>query len=260
MKTNRQLVLVLSIISGLSLPAVAGQSYNGGKMSADLPSAATAANNGLERANKIIGMEVTDLQDRKLGKVKDLAIDLEAGRIAEVIVGTGGFVGVDEKMIAVPPEALTPDYSGKQLRLADTKTFETAPFFWLTEWSQAQATSSARVADVYQRFHVPSYGQVTYLERANDIIGLTARNLQQQHLGKVETMVVDLPAGRIVDVILSTGGILGIKSELSALPPQAFIFDPNKDMLTLDRTKESLENSPHFKADDWRYGVDHPAI
>jgi hypothetical protein len=64
----------------------------------------------------------------------------------------------------------------------------------------------------------------------------------------------------ISNVILSTGGRLGIKSELSALPPQAFMFDPNKDMLTLDRTKESLENAPHFKAGDWRYGVDHPAI
>lgn len=260
MKTNRKVALVLSIISGLSLSAVAGQTYNDGKMSSDLSGTTTVAHSDLERANKILGMEVTDLQDRKLGKVKDLAIDLEAGRIAEVIVGTGGFVGVDEKMIAVPPEALSTDYSGKQLRLADTKTFETAPFFWLTEWRQAQATSSARVADVYQRFHVPSYGKVAYLERASDIIGLTARNLQQQHLGKVETMVVDLPAGRIVDVILSTGGLLGINSELSALPPQAFMFDPNKDMLTLDRTKESLENAPHFKADDWRYGVDHPAI
>jgi len=57
----------------------------------------------LEKASQIIGMEVKDSQDQKLGKVKDLAIDLQNGRIVEVIVATGGMLDIDEQLTAVPP-------------------------------------------------------------------------------------------------------------------------------------------------------------
>lgn len=52
MKTNRKVALVLSIISGLSLSAVAGQTYNDGKMSSDLSGTTTVAHSDLERATK----------------------------------------------------------------------------------------------------------------------------------------------------------------------------------------------------------------
>ena len=71
--------------------------------------------NGLEKADKIMGMEVKDAQDQKLGKVKDLAIDLQNGRIVEVILATGGVMGMDEKLVAVPPGQFTCDAPNKGL-------------------------------------------------------------------------------------------------------------------------------------------------
>jgi sporulation protein YlmC with PRC-barrel domain len=255
MKMNQNLVTAMSVISGVTLLAGAGQAqtYDEAKQSSAQESGANVSYNNLQKANKIIGMEITDPQEHKLGTVKDLAIDLGTGRIAEVIAGTGGFIGIEEKMIGVPPGSLSFANAGKELRLNDAETFRTAPFFRMSHWNEA--TSSASVADVYQRFHIPFPENLGYLERADKIMGLTAKNQQREHLGKVDTLVVDLTAGRVVEVILASGGFLGIKDELSAVPPQAFRFNPDRDMLTLDTTRETLKSAPHFKPGDWRNSV-----
>jgi predicted regulator of Ras-like GTPase activity (Roadblock/LC7/MglB family) len=156
-------------------------------------------------------------------------------------------------MIAVPPQALTFANSDKELRLADADAFRTAPVFNRSRWEES--TSSANMAEVYQRFHATAYNDTGVLERASKIMGKTARNAQHQDLGKVETLVVDLSSGRVAEVIVATGGFLGIKDELSAVPPQAFRYDPDKGNLTLDTTRDAMKNAPHFKPGDWKNSV-----
>jgi hypothetical protein len=61
----------------------------------------------VERANKLIGKEVTGADNQRLGKIDNLIVDLGSGRILYVTVGTGGFLGVEQRRIAVPPGAFT---------------------------------------------------------------------------------------------------------------------------------------------------------
>jgi len=262
MKMNQNPLIAVVITSWLALPLAAQQTPGNANSPNERDPARSAlssktAFNEIEKADKIIGMDVTDMQDHNLGRVKDLAVDLQAGRIAEVIVGTGGLAGMEEKMIAVPPASFSFASSGQKLRLADAETFKIAPFFKMSHWKEA--TSSANVAEVYQRFHAAPYGNVAGLQRADKIIGLTAKNRQRQHLGRVETMVVDLSAGRVAEVILASGGFMGIKDQWSAVPPQAFRYDPDKKALTLDTTRDALKNAPHFKPADWRDSVNNTA-
>src|SRR5689334_5473129 len=46
-----------------------------------------------EKASKVIGMAVENPQNEKLGKVDDLAVDLQSGRIVEAVLSVGGFLG-----------------------------------------------------------------------------------------------------------------------------------------------------------------------
>jgi hyperosmotically inducible periplasmic protein len=62
---------------------------------------------------------------------------------------------------------------------------------------------------------------------------------------------VDLPAGRIVAIVVSSGGFLGMGDELSAVPPTALRFTTDRDTLQLDTSKEMLSSAPHFKANQW---------
>jgi sporulation protein YlmC with PRC-barrel domain len=89
------------------------------------------------------------------------------------------------------------------------------------------------------------------VQRASKLMGSTARNVQNEKVGKVENLVVDLRAGRVVEVILASGGFLGMDDELSAIPPQAFRTGPERGTIVLDTSKDALANNPHFKSAEW---------
>jgi hypothetical protein len=82
-------------------------------------------------------------------------------------------------------------------------------------------------------------------------MGTPVKNLQDEKLGKVENFAVDLSAGRVIAVIVSSGGFLGMGDELSAVPPTALRFNTERDVLQLDASKEALSNAPHFKSGQW---------
>ena len=87
--------------------------------------------------------------------------------------------------------------------------------------------------------------------KASDLIGNQVKNFQGEKVGKVDNLMVDLATGRVVAVIISSGGFLGLGDELSAVPPAALQFDTKGDALVLDISKEDLSNAPHFKPDRW---------
>jgi hypothetical protein len=93
--------------------------------------------------------------------------------------------------------------------------------------------------------------QLGVVERASKIIGSGVRNQQNEKLGSVDDLLVNLPAGRVAEVIVASGGFLGIGDELSAVPPQAFHRGVERDVLLLDKTKEDLAQAPHFKSGEW---------
>jgi sporulation protein YlmC with PRC-barrel domain len=57
-------------------------------------------------ASKLIGENVLDNKGDHLGKIEDLAIDFDQGRIRYAILSFGGFLGMGEKRFAVPMQAL----------------------------------------------------------------------------------------------------------------------------------------------------------
>src|SRR5262245_11663451 len=58
------------------------------------------------RASSVAGMTVKSPADKNLGKVEDLVIDMEAGSVRYSAISFGGFLGVGEKLFAVPFRAL----------------------------------------------------------------------------------------------------------------------------------------------------------
>src|ERR1039458_5985753 len=60
--------------------------------------------NGAAKASHLIGMTVRNNQNEKLGKVEDFAVDVQSGRIVQVILSSGGFIGIGNTLTAVPSE------------------------------------------------------------------------------------------------------------------------------------------------------------
>jgi sporulation protein YlmC with PRC-barrel domain len=241
MKKNRTLLVAMVATVSVALQSTAQES-------------GTVAPNHFEKAGNLIGRVITDSRNQHAGRVSELAIDWQAGRIAEVLVDTGGFLTSKQRIVAVPPESFTLTDASAELSMnADIDAFDNAPEFVISMWKET--TGSSSVGDVYKRFHVQPHAPPGHLARASKIMGLNIRNKQTQHLGKVEDLVVALPGGGIPAVIIAGSGFLGIKGELTAVPPTAFLFEPDNDALILNSTREALKNAPHFKPGEWRTGV-----
>jgi sporulation protein YlmC with PRC-barrel domain len=69
------------------------------------------------KASKLMGMQVKNKQDEDLGKVKDLVVDFQSGKIAYAVISAGGTFGIGGKMVAVPIQALTLQPGAKALLL-----------------------------------------------------------------------------------------------------------------------------------------------
>ncbi len=112
----------------------------------------------------------------------------------------------------------------------------------------------------YEKRHGDSYGtnaQWSHYEvlgptqRASELIGAQVQNNAGEKLGKVEDLIVDVNSGRVVNVVVSSGGFLGIGSDLSVVPPNALRFDRDQKVVFTDTTKNQWMAAPHFKSDQW---------
>jgi hypothetical protein len=71
-----------------------------------------------------------------------------------------------------------------------------------------------------------------------------------EHLGKIESFMVDKYTGRVAYAIMSFGGTLGYGEHLFPLPWSLLDYDVQKDGYALNFTKEQLERAPKFKPSD----------
>lgn len=86
-------------------------------------------------ASTLKGDDVVNAKDEKLGTIEELMIDLNSGRIAYAVLSFGGFMGMGDKLFAIPWSALKVDTSNKRLVLnVNKETLEKAPGFDKDKW------------------------------------------------------------------------------------------------------------------------------
>lgn len=86
-------------------------------------------------ATTLIGDPVRNAKREDLGKIEDLMIDLASGRIAYSVLSFGGFLGVGNKLFAVPWSAMVVDTTEKCFVLDVPKDrLKNAPGFDKDRW------------------------------------------------------------------------------------------------------------------------------
>jgi sporulation protein YlmC with PRC-barrel domain len=86
-------------------------------------------------ASTVSGDKVRNAAGEDLGKIEDIMIDLQQGRVAYAVLSFGGFLGMGSKLFAVPWSALTVDEDRKEIILnVDKQTLENAPGFDKDNW------------------------------------------------------------------------------------------------------------------------------
>jgi sporulation protein YlmC with PRC-barrel domain len=102
----------------------------------------------------------------------------------------------------------------------------------------------------YERGGVHGAGNPRVLS-ASSIIGDSVRNSQNEDLGNIEELMVDLNSGRIAYAVLSFGGFLGLGDKLFAIPWHALKVQPDEHAFLLEADKETLKTAPGFDKNNW---------
>jgi sporulation protein YlmC with PRC-barrel domain len=86
-------------------------------------------------ATSIIGDQIENPRGEHLGKIKDIMIDIHQASIMYVVVEYGGFLGMGEKLFAIPFQIIELDQVNHKFVLdIDQAIFEKAPGFDKNHW------------------------------------------------------------------------------------------------------------------------------
>lgn len=93
-------------------------------------SSSTTEKHGVVSASTIIGEDVINRQNENVGKIHELMFDAKSGRVAYAVLTFGGFLGMGNKLFALPWSSLEFSDSGDTLVLdVDKEKLKAAPGF-----------------------------------------------------------------------------------------------------------------------------------
>ncbi|MDQ1274938.1 MAG: hypothetical protein QG610_511 [Euryarchaeota archaeon] len=229
-------------------------------------------------ASTLKGDKVINGAGEDLGKIEELMIDLDSGRVAYGVLSFGGFLGMGDKLFAIPWQALNLRVHEHAFVLDVPKeTLENAKGFDKDNWPVPNREDLSRTytyygyqpywkTEVTEQIGLP--GENVASERtvrtertssrenpdflsAGTIKGDKVVNRTGEDLGKIEELMIDLQDGRVAYGVLSFGGFLGIGDKLFAIPWKALQPRVHEHNFVLDIPKETLKNAEGFDKDNW---------
>jgi sporulation protein YlmC with PRC-barrel domain len=197
--------------------------------------------NKASKAGSLIGMDVRNPQGEKLGDIKDLVVDLPSGKISYAVLGVGGFLGIGERDIAVPPSAFTvaPDENNLVLN-ADKTKIQNAPALTRNNWPDvksptsnefatywtagntalgAPATTQSGTGAVSGLAHNTFRGRITAVDPQTNMLTVQGRDgtTQQFKVGTHANLALHHNGtGRLVDLKVGNGVVVGYTDENGA--------------------------------------------
>jgi hypothetical protein len=112
-RSPRLIVIIVALaITGLLLAASSVPVFSQGVQLVKVDVAVLAKG---YRASKLIGSEVTNDKNEKIGKLDDIVVD--KNRVLFAVLQVGGFLGVGGRLVAVPSESLVIDDTGSKIQL-----------------------------------------------------------------------------------------------------------------------------------------------
>jgi sporulation protein YlmC with PRC-barrel domain len=98
-------------------------------------------------ATSLIGDRVENRQGEHLGRIKDIMLDMQRGNIAYVVLEYGGFMGMGEKLFAIPFIDLDLDQTQQKFMLdVDKEQLDRAPGFDKDHWPETNSHSYSKGA------------------------------------------------------------------------------------------------------------------
>ena len=107
-------------------------------------------------ARTLTGDPVVDQAGNSIGSIEELMIDVVTGRVAYAVLSFGGFLGIGDKLFALPWTSLTVDETNKRFVANVSKeTLEGAPGFDKDRWPDL--SDPVYAAGIYRHYGAQPY-------------------------------------------------------------------------------------------------------
>lgn len=231
------------------------------------------------RTEDLVGMTVRNAAGKELGAIEDLVLNADTGHVRYAAISFGGFLGIGDKLFAVPLSVteLAYDAKGEEPYLVFDVTEEKlkqSPGFNKDRWPNvADPKWSAEIDKFYgvtiDRIKVGARvsgkaerdaddvakktRKMANIVRTGEVIGLEVRNASGEELGKVEDLIVNARTASVTHYVIATGGILGLGESLTAAPQTAVSLRYDRDdeerVIILPISKERMKETPRIQDD-----------
>lgn len=218
-----------------------------------------------QKATDLTGKSIANASDKDLGTLKDIVVDANSGRILYGVVSYGGFLGLGNKLFAVPWQSLRLTDDAKKIILnIDEERLKNAEGFDQQQWpnfaDERWATSTYEyygqepywksTATGSQTMSGSTYRdrwtqKVVQWQKVSDLCGKSVRASGDEDIGTMSDLAIDPDGGRVMY------GILSFDGELLAVPWNAVDLTHNAKELTLNVDKSTLKNADGFSKDRW---------
>lgn len=178
------------------------------------------------RASKILGVNIENTAGETVGEVKDLVM-LRDQQGLQAILSVGGFLGIGDKLVAIPYDKLQVSRKDDDIQIMYNTTkaeLEGLPKF---PYKESEA------------------GHMTL--RTSDLIGANVKNVTNETIGEVDDLIIPA-AQNMPQVILSVGEYVGDDEKLVAIPYDALDirYEDGEQQVMYKAMTDELKTMPAF--------------
>ncbi|VCU68744.1 PRC-barrel domain protein [Pigmentiphaga humi] len=94
-------------------------------------------------------------------------------------------------------------------------------------------------------------GPGPHIMAADTLDGNKVYSADDEHVGSIKDIMLDVSSGRIAYAVLSSGGFLGMGDKLLAIPWSALTLDTDRKVFILDVPADVVKNAEGFDKDHW---------
>ncbi len=232
------------------------------------------------RTTQLLGRNIQNSQGKSVGEISDLVIDANRGNIRYAAVTYGGFLGIGNKMFAVPYDAFIcrqdPDDKNEYVLVLDVTQGQLEGDTGFDEDHWPDFADQKFTDNVDSRYKVqrrrPDRGAAANTARnrtgaidkktaganirASQLHGLNIQNPDGKSVGEIQDLVINANNGRVQYAAVTYGGFLGLGDKMFAVPFEAFKCRPNPEdknehVVVLNVSQEQLEGAQGFDQDHW---------
>lgn len=206
------------------------------------------ANYSAVRASKMIGMKVRNNQEKSLGEIKDLIVNMNTGDVRYAVLEFDPGIFQGERLFAVPTNQF--QMAGSRDGLVYNMTRERLENARVdrASWDKREPLNTDNLD---RNWGVAKATDGARAHRASDLIGKDVNSRNGQDIGDVKDLVINLANQKVHYAVLAFDPGWTSPEELYAFPLSAFSPTADNDKVVLDIDKARLQRMKSFTNSDF---------